>query len=1106
MWNKTVDFFTAPIFLDDEEKTLRARALHALYINMGGAVALLGTLGELFVFHEKRVSSLILIIAFLMLSIEMAINKRGYVKASGILMLGVLWLMTVLMTIISGGVRSLDIIFFVSGTVIAGIVFGSTGAFFYAGLSVLTSLGLILAGNAGMQFPQIFSFPPISALIVLCMNLVFTVVPLQVALQSLSKSALRARSNEERYRLIASVMSDYVFSIRYAPDGSITNQWISGAFEKITGYTVEEYIAHGGWTSIIHSDDSEQDARDMAQVRANQKVVTEIRLVRKDGEVRWVRSYSHPVWDEKHNQLVGNFGAVQDITASKQVENELVQREAILEIAADAASLFLKVPNWTVDIWHTEVDKLLERLGTTIKASHAYIFENHLVEDSSVIMTMKYEWTAPGFVSDLDDLMYKNMPAKTGYLENWNNTIALGDPYIGDMKHVVREDMEDLASRGIYALLDVPIYIDSTWWGTIGFDDMARAREWSNAEVGALIVAANLLGATIKRQQVDATLQDDLQQRKNLIGELEANNSESETLRESVAIVAATLERSEAVQRILEQLKRVVAYDSASVWLYKDDKAVMVGWNDLPDEAVAPGEYVLSDIEPDDAFWSENAPYILLNDIQENYPVFRGPTLNYIHGWLAIPLRARGELTGFISLDSRIPGKFTEHDAKLALTFADQVSIALENARLYTELQAELFERQKLIVELVAKNAESETLRESVAIVAATLEKSEAIDRILEQLERVIPFNSASVQLVNGDALEIVSSRGFEINKEYKFILNEREPAYPVVQGLAPYILYDDIQVSVPTFNEIPHNNIRAWIAVPLKVKGKIMGIIALDGRNAGQFSERDAQLALTYANQVAIALENARLFTELQAELSERQKLIDELEFKNAELERFTYTVSHDLRSPLVTIKGFLGYMEKSASQGNMEGFRKDMQRVSSAADRMDNLLRDVLELSRIGRLINTPQEMPLEDLIREALEIIHGRIDQRGITIQIQLGLPVVYGDKTRLTEVLQNLLDNAAKYMGDQKKPIIEIGMDGYDESGNPIFFVRDNGMGIDPQYNERIFGMFDKLDPASEGTGIGLALVKRIIEVHGGRIWLESEAGKGSTFFFTLPRGD
>jgi len=333
--------------------------------------------------------------------------------------------------------------------------------------------------------------------------------------------------------------------------------------------------------------------------------------------------------------------------------------------------------------------------------------------------------------------------------------------------------------------------------------------------------------------------------------------------------------------------------------------------------------------------------------------------------------------------------------------------------------------------------------------------------------------------------------------------LNESEPAYPVVQGQVPYVLYDDVQVSIPSFNEIPHDNIHAWMAVPLKVKGKIMGIIALDGLSIGQFSERDAQLAVTYANQVAIALENARLFTELQAELSERQRLIDELESKNAELERFTYTVSHDLRSPLVTIKGFLGFMEKSARQGNMEGFRKDMQRVSSAADRMDSLLKDLLEISRIGRLINKPQEMPFEDLVREALEIVHGRIHQRGITVQIQPGLPTVYGDKSRLVEVLQNLLDNSAKYLGGQENPIIEIGTDGYDESENPIFFVRDNGMGIDPQYHDRVFGMFDKLDPASEGTGIGLALVKRIIEVHGGRIWLASEAGQGTTFYFTLP---
>jgi len=269
-----------------------------------------------------------------------------------------------------------------------------------------------------------------------------------------------------------------------------------------------------------------------------------------------------------------------------------------------------------------------------------------------------------------------------------------------------------------------------------------------------------------------------------------------------------------------------------------------------------------------------------------------------------------------------------------------------------------------------------------------------------------------------------------------------------------------------------------------------------------GQFSERDAELAVTYANQAAIALENSRLFSELQMELSFKQTLISELESKNAELERFTYMVSHDLRSPLVTIRGFLGYLERDASDGNMDGFRKDLERISKATLRMDNLLKDLLELSRIGRLTNKPQDILFTDLVKEAIEIVHGRLDERGITLQTHPNLPLVHGDKARLVEVLQNLIDNAAKYMGDQKEPAIEIGMDGYDPLQNPIFFVRDNGIGIAHEYHERIFGLFDKLDPMSEGTGVGLALVKRIIEFHKGRIWVESELGKGSTFYFTL----
>jgi signal transduction histidine kinase len=163
--------------------------------------------------------------------------------------------------------------------------------------------------------------------------------------------------------------------------------------------------------------------------------------------------------------------------------------------------------------------------------------------------------------------------------------------------------------------------------------------------------------------------------------------------------------------------------------------------------------------------------------------------------------------------------------------------------------------------------------------------------------------------------------------------------------------------------------------------------------------------------------------------------------------------------------------------------------------------LLNELLELTRIGRLASPYHKINFEELAREAVELVHGQIQSKGIHVSIQENLPTVYGDRRRLTEVLQNLIDNAAKFIGDQPHPGIEIGFNGY-EDNKPIFYVKDNGMGIDPIHHERIFGLFNKLDADSDGTGIGLALVKRIVEVHGGRIWLHSEVGNGATFFFTL----
>lgn len=232
----------------------------------------------------------------------------------------------------------------------------------------------------------------------------------------------------------------------------------------------------------------------------------------------------------------------------------------------------------------------------------------------------------------------------------------------------------------------------------------------------------------------------------------------------------------------------------------------------------------------------------------------------------------------------------------------------------------------------------------------------------------------------------------------------------------------------------------------------------------------------------------------------TEREKLIQELEDKNSELERFTYTVSHDLKSPIITIRGFLGFLERDAQAGNFSRLRADVQRISAAADKMQTLLNDLLELSRIGRLVNPPSVVSFKEIVEDAISLVQGQLQASHAQVRVQEGMQAVYVDRRRMAEALQNLIDNAAKFTKDN--PVIEIGQ-APDEGGMWVFFVRDNGIGIDPAHHERIFGLFNKLDIDTEGTGVGLALVKRIIEVHRGRIWVTSEPGKGSTFFFTLP---
>ncbi|MCP4389316.1 MAG: hypothetical protein GY802_13560 [Gammaproteobacteria bacterium] len=259
---------------------------------------------------------------------------------------------------------------------------------------------------------------------------------------------------------------------------------------------------------------------------------------------------------------------------------------------------------------------------------------------------------------------------------------------------------------------------------------------------------------------------------------------------------------------------------------------------------------------------------------------------------------------------------------------------------------------------------------------------------------------------------------------------------------------------------------------------------------------------ALFFARQRQLLMQIETKNLELEQHADEIEVKNNELQNQNAELERFNYTVSHDLKAPLVTIKGFLGLLQKDIDSQNQEAMAKDVEQINDAADQMVQLLNELLELSRIGRQMNAPEICQLDDLVREAVERVSIQIGEKAIDLQIVSDMPAVDGDPGRLLELFQNLVDNSVKFMGDQESPRIEIGAQR--ENGQVHCFVRDNGIGIAPEYHDRVFDLFDRLDARVDGTGVGLALVKRIVEVHGGHIWVESEGGgQGSCFHFTLP---
>jgi PAS domain S-box-containing protein len=330
-----------------------------------------------------------------------------------------------------------------------------------------------------------------------------------------------------------------------------------------------------------------------------------------------------------------------------------------------------------------------------------------------------------------------------------------------------------------------------------------------------------------------------------------------------------------------------------------------------------------------------------------------------------------------------------------------------------------------------------------------------------------------------------------EILREVVTIL---PPAFQYPEIAAARVVLQDQEQMSPGFPET------GWrLAREIAVGGRPVGIVEvgyIEERPPaweGPFLREEGRLIDEVALRLAEAVE--RMKTQ------EDEALIEELGAKEKQLEQFAYTVSHDLKSPLVTVRGYINLIKRAVRAGRYESLEAYGDRAAESADRLARRIEEMLALARAGRQLGPRQKIDFDRLAREALDMVQGRLSGRGVEVEIAPGLPVVQGDPARLREALENLLDNASKFMGAQPKPCIRIGA--RRDRDEDVLFVQDNGEGIARESQQEVFGLFTQIARSGEGIGAGLAIAKRIVEAHGGRIWVESEGpGQGCTFCFTL----
>jgi GAF domain-containing protein/anti-sigma regulatory factor (Ser/Thr protein kinase) len=784
------------------------------------------------------------------------------------------------------------------------------------------------------------------------------------------------------------------------------------------------------------------------------------------------------------NQLAVAIG---NAALHEQMEQRLTELATVAEIGATVAT--------SLD-FDEVVDRVLAAVASLIPHDRAFLLLDESPEALRVVGARSRDGTTPELVGTLipkgesvnGRVFSSRQPLRAENVQEMRDTPTYVPP---------NRDKE------LRAILCVPLIARERAIGTLylarSIPDAYTDEDLERLRVVGTQVAAAIANAHLYTQSVQQ------------IAQLQRLNDELETLHEVGIATTGTLDLPAVLDRVLAEIARAVPYEQGMITLEIPERGVLrvaagtgsvveplIGTEMQIDQSLNGFVFTGGETVCVDDFWSSE------EWLARSYRI--AVKRDELRSILCAPLRIAGRSIGTIYLAHGKTSVYHEEDMRRLERYGSQVAVAVANARLFDQVRHQ-------VDELRALNAELETMHEIGMAVGASLDPAVVLPRVLSEIREIIPAESGYVTLLepDGEMLRVVSDFGFATPQ-----IGQRIPVANSINGeivrsrrtLRIGDFFTD-PIWQPRAHPAPvavAGRVRNLLGSPLIAAGNVIGTLYLIHGDPDIFTARDAERLERYAAQVAVAVANARLHEQVQSQVAELRRLNADLETANLHKSEFLATMSHELRTPLNAIIGFSELLADDIVLKDEER-HECLTDIHSSALHLLSLINDVLDVAKIesGKMETRPVAFAVADELREAERAMMPLVlnNHQTLVVTIAPETPAVYADRARFRQIVLNVLSNANKFTPEGGS--VTVAVDRIDD--HVRVRIADTGIGIAPEDAPKVFEAFRQIDGSLSrrynGTGLGLALTKRLVELQNGSIDFESEPGVGTTFTILLP---